>query len=48
MERTKVAAMPRWVKVGIAAGVVAVLAVLALTLAGHGPWQHGAMAGMHG
>lgn len=42
------AGMPSWVKVFIGAVVVAIVAVGVLTATGHGPWQHGAPAGMHG
>lgn len=40
--------MPSWVKVFIGVGLCAILAVGILMAAGHGPWQHGNMAGMHG
>ena len=40
--------MPLWVKVFIGVGVVALLAIGLLMVMGHGPWQHGGMAGLHG
>jgi hypothetical protein len=47
-ERLKRTAMPGWVKATIGLGVLALLVVAALAVGGHGPWQHGAMTGMHG
>ncbi|MBN9345814.1 MAG: hypothetical protein J0I48_06335 [Devosia sp.] len=40
--------MPNWVKVFVGVGLLAILAVGILMAMGHGPWQHGAMGGMHG
>ena len=40
--------MPNWVKVFIGIGLLAIVAIGILMAMGHGPWQHGAMAGMHG
>lgn len=40
--------MPQWVKVFIGVGVLAIVVVGVLIAMGHGPWQHGAMGGMHG
>ena len=42
------AGMPQWVKVFIGIGIVAIVVVGVLIATGHGPWQHGAMAGMPG
>lgn len=39
--------MPNWVKISIAVGVFAIIAVSILMAMGHGPWQHGGVAGMH-
>ena len=40
--------MPNWVKISIGLGVVFILVVALAMAMGHGPWQHGAVAGMHG
>jgi hypothetical protein len=39
--------MPAWVKVTIAIAVVFIVGLGILMLNGHGPWQHGGMAGLH-
>ena len=46
-ERMKQLAMPRWVKVTIGVAVLLLVVIVALVVAGHGPWQH-ATAGTHG
>ena len=47
-ERMKQATMPRWVKLTIGLGILVLVAGVALAIGGHGPWQHGAITGMHG
>lgn len=40
--------MPNWVKVFVGVSLLAILGFGILMAMGHGPWQHGAMGGMHG
>ena len=40
--------LPKWVKIFIGVGFLAIVALGALMAMGHGPWQHDAMGGMHG
>ena len=47
-ERLRQTPMPRWVKMTIGIGLLFAVAVAALAVTGHGPWQHSAAASMHG